>query len=78
MLTWLVYVVIFRFGCVLCHTNISTNCNVKTVFSYSSPRPIVVEMLEQKDEVDGLPEKFMSKNPEFAKSVLFYYVCLLL
>ena len=47
------------------------------VCSYSSPRPVVVEMLEQKDEIDGLPEKFMNKNPEFAKLVLNYYIYLM-
>jgi len=46
-------------------------------FCCSSPRPVVVEMLEQKDEIDGLPEKFMNKNPEFAKLVLNYYIYLM-
>jgi len=31
----------------------------------SSPRPVLVEPLEQKDEEDGLPEKFLSKNQQY-------------
>jgi len=32
-----------------------------------TPRPIAVEALEQKDEEDGHPEKFINKNPDFLK-----------
>ena len=51
------------YDCSLLSTHVSSCC--------SSPRPVVVEMLEQKDEIDGLPEKFMNKNPDFAKYVSF-------
>uniref|UniRef100_A0A672RKT1 Splicing factor, proline- and glutamine-rich-like n=1 Tax=Sinocyclocheilus grahami TaxID=75366 RepID=A0A672RKT1_SINGR len=33
----------------------------------SSPRPIVVELLEQYDDEDGLPEKLAQKNPSYQK-----------
>ncbi|TRY94427.1 hypothetical protein DNTS_011353 [Danionella cerebrum] len=33
----------------------------------SSPRPIVVELLEQFDDEDGLPEKLAQKNPIYQK-----------
>ncbi|XP_052440736.1 splicing factor, proline- and glutamine-rich [Carassius gibelio] len=33
----------------------------------SAPRPIVVELLEQYDEEDGLPEKLAQKNPSYQK-----------
>ncbi|CAH1799602.1 unnamed protein product, partial [Owenia fusiformis] len=33
----------------------------------TSPRPVVVEPLEQKDEEDGLPERYMQKNQNFQK-----------
>lgn len=33
----------------------------------TSPRPIVVEPLEQYDEEDGLPEKLAQKNPRYQK-----------
>lgn len=32
---------------------------------YSSPRPVVVEPLEQFDDEDGLPEKLAQKNPRY-------------
>ena len=35
--------------------------------SISTPRPIAVEALEQKDEEDGNPEKFINKTPDFLK-----------
>ena len=35
--------------------------------SRSTPRPIAVEALEQKDDEDGNPEKFINKTPEFLK-----------
>lgn len=31
----------------------------------SSPRPVVVEPLEQFDDEDGLPEKLAQKNPRY-------------
>ncbi|XP_070190116.1 uncharacterized protein [Littorina saxatilis] len=31
------------------------------------PKPIEVEVLEQKDEEDGMPEKFLSKNDQYKK-----------
>lgn len=33
----------------------------------SSPRPVVVELLEQHDDEDGLPEKLAQKNPSYQK-----------
>lgn len=33
----------------------------------SAPRPIVVELLEQYDDEDGLPEKLAQKNPSYQK-----------
>ncbi|XP_072532070.1 splicing factor, proline- and glutamine-rich isoform X2 [Salminus brasiliensis] len=33
----------------------------------SSPRPIVVELMEQYDDEDGLPEKLAQKNPNYQK-----------
>jgi proline- and glutamine-rich splicing factor len=33
----------------------------------TSSRPIVVEVLVQKDEEDGLPEKFIDRNPQYQK-----------
>ncbi|XP_077052201.1 splicing factor, proline- and glutamine-rich isoform X3 [Siphateles boraxobius] len=33
----------------------------------ASPRPIVVELLEQYDDEDGLPEKLAQKNPSYQK-----------
>ncbi|KAK3525449.1 hypothetical protein QTP86_031540 [Hemibagrus guttatus] len=33
----------------------------------SSPRPVVVELLEQFDDEDGLPEKLAQKNPNYQK-----------
>ncbi len=32
-----------------------------------APRPIVVELLEQYDDEDGLPEKLAQKNPSYQK-----------
>jgi len=34
---------------------------------FRSPRPISVELLEQKDEVDGLPEIFFAKTGDLMK-----------
>jgi len=34
---------------------------------FRSPRPISVELLEQKDENDGLPEIFFSKTTDLLK-----------
>ncbi|ESO84120.1 hypothetical protein LOTGIDRAFT_73646, partial [Lottia gigantea] len=33
----------------------------------ASPRPVIVEPLEQKDDEDGMPEKFMNKNDPLYK-----------
>ncbi|XP_074639998.1 protein no-on-transient A-like isoform X2 [Tubulanus polymorphus] len=33
----------------------------------TSPKPIIVEPLEQKDEEDGLPEKYIQKNSGYSK-----------
>lgn len=32
---------------------------------FRSPRPVVVEPLEQFDDEDGLPEKLAQKNPRY-------------
>ncbi|MED6269721.1 hypothetical protein CHARACLAT_002544 [Characodon lateralis] len=40
-------------------------CNEGVFLLTSSPRPVVVEPLEQFDCDDGLPEKFAQKNPKF-------------
>lgn len=32
-----------------------------------SPRPVVVELMEQFDDEDGLPEKLAQKNPNYQK-----------
>lgn len=38
----------------------------KLYFTFcSSPRPVVVEPLEQYDSEDGLPEKLAQKNPKY-------------
>lgn len=37
------------------------------VQSRRSPRPVVVEPLEQYDDEDGLPEKLAQKNPRYQK-----------
>ena len=34
---------------------------------FRSPRPVIVEPMEQRDEIDGLAEKFMNKNPDMIK-----------
>lgn len=36
-------------------------------YFFRSPRPIVVELLEQYDDEDGLPEKLAQKNPSYQK-----------
>lgn len=33
--------------------------------NFRSPRPVVVEPLEQFDDEDGLPEKLAQKNPRY-------------
>jgi hypothetical protein len=38
--------------------------------AHSTPRPIMAEALDQKDELGGLPEKFIIRTPEMAKYVL--------
>ena len=38
-----------------------------------SPRPVIVEPLEQKDEEDGMPEKFINKNDQYKKYVEFHF-----
>uniref|UniRef100_A0A3Q2QQT1 Splicing factor proline/glutamine-rich n=1 Tax=Fundulus heteroclitus TaxID=8078 RepID=A0A3Q2QQT1_FUNHE len=40
-------------------------CNEGVFLLTSSPRPVVVEPLEQFDCDDGLPEKFTQKNPKY-------------
>ncbi|XP_005802900.1 splicing factor, proline- and glutamine-rich isoform X1 [Xiphophorus maculatus] len=40
-------------------------CNEGVFLLTASPRPVVVEPLEQFDCDDGLPEKFVQKNPKF-------------
>uniref|UniRef100_A0A4W4F1V5 RRM domain-containing protein n=1 Tax=Electrophorus electricus TaxID=8005 RepID=A0A4W4F1V5_ELEEL len=42
-------------------------CNDGVFLLTSSPRPIVVELLEQYDDEDGLPEKLAQKNPNYQK-----------
>uniref|UniRef100_A0AAY5L8S7 RRM domain-containing protein n=1 Tax=Esox lucius TaxID=8010 RepID=A0AAY5L8S7_ESOLU len=42
-------------------------CNDGVFLLTSSPRPIVVEPLEQYDDEDGLPEKLAQKNPNYQK-----------
>ena len=39
-------------------------CQLLTVY-FRSPRPVNVEMMEQKDEEDGLTEKFVQRNEGF-------------
>ncbi|XP_061615195.1 splicing factor, proline- and glutamine-rich isoform X2 [Phyllopteryx taeniolatus] len=40
-------------------------CNEGVFLLTSSPRPVVVEPLEQCDDEDGLPEKLAQKNPRY-------------
>jgi len=42
-------------------------CLVCWCVIFSSPRPISVELLEQNDETDGLPEAFFPKSNELMK-----------
>ncbi|KAI4904988.1 hypothetical protein NFI96_017069 [Prochilodus magdalenae] len=42
-------------------------CNDGVFLLTSSPRPVVVELLEQYDDEDGLPEKLAQKNPSYQK-----------
>ncbi|XP_076864667.1 splicing factor, proline- and glutamine-rich isoform X2 [Brachyhypopomus gauderio] len=42
-------------------------CNDGVFLLTSSPRPVVVELLEQYDDEDGLPEKLAQKNPNYQK-----------
>lgn len=35
--------------------------------STRSPRPVVVELMDQFDDEDGLPEKLAQKNPSYQK-----------
>ena len=52
--------------CILIGSRLSRPIN--SVFrSHSSPRPVVVEPLEQYDDEDGLPEKLAQKNPRYQK-----------
>ena len=41
-------------------------CSLR-LWPHSSPRPVVVEPLEQYDDEDGLPEKLAQKNPRYQK-----------
>lgn len=36
-------------------------------FFIRTPRPVIVEPLEQLDDEDGLPEKLAQKNPMYQK-----------
>lgn len=36
-------------------------------YLYRDPKPIEVEPLEQKDEEDGMPEKFLPRNEQYKK-----------
>uniref|UniRef100_A0A3B4BJ92 RRM domain-containing protein n=1 Tax=Periophthalmus magnuspinnatus TaxID=409849 RepID=A0A3B4BJ92_9GOBI len=40
-------------------------CNEGVFLLTSSPRPVIVEPLEQVDDEDGLPEKLAQKNPRY-------------
>lgn len=40
---------------------------VNEYFLFSTPRPVIVEPLEQLDDEDGLPEKLAQKNPMYQK-----------
>lgn len=42
---------------------------ISAMFSalFSTPRPVIVEPLEQLDDEDGLPEKLAQKNPMYQK-----------
>jgi len=42
-------------------------CNEGVFLLTTSPRPVVVEPLEQYDDEDGLPEKLAQKNPRYNK-----------
>ena len=44
-----------------------TRINEGCFFLGSALRPIMVEPLEQKDEEDGLPEKFLTRNQAYMK-----------
>lgn len=46
----------------------------------SYPKPVIVELLDQKDDEDGLPEKSIIKNPQYYQSVCsksYDHTCLL-
>lgn len=38
-----------------------------SILLFSTPRPVIVEPLEQLDDEDGLPEKLAQKNPMYQK-----------
>ncbi|XP_060760719.1 splicing factor, proline- and glutamine-rich isoform X2 [Neoarius graeffei] len=42
-------------------------CNDGVFLLTTSPRPVVVELMEQYDDEDGLPEKLAQKNPNYQK-----------
>ncbi|XP_026989642.2 splicing factor, proline- and glutamine-rich isoform X2 [Tachysurus fulvidraco] len=42
-------------------------CNDGVFLLTSAPRPVVIELLEQFDDEDGLPEKLAQKNPNYQK-----------
>ncbi|TSK28206.1 Splicing factor, proline- and glutamine-rich [Bagarius yarrelli] len=42
-------------------------CNDGVFLLTASPRPVVVELMEQYDDEDGLPEKLAQKNPNYQK-----------
>jgi len=42
-------------------------CNIDGFVFSSSPKPITVEPLEQRDEEDGYPEKFLQKSADLQR-----------
>lgn len=46
------------------------------IFSYRSPKPLVVEMLEPRDEDDGLAERMIPRNAQLQKyiSIIFFQI----
>lgn len=40
---------------------------IELKFSSRTPRPVVVEPMEQFDDEDGLPEKLMQKTQQYHK-----------
>lgn len=44
------------------------------VFFLRTPRPVIVEPMEQFDDEDGLPEKLMQKTQQYHKYVLYIHI----